>query len=327
MEPSRALEAALVELAWSHWTALGVSGWRLGRGSRVDVNDAAIDPEPLILLTAALGEIDPRLRTEALDWCVSFGRYISKIRLNKVLELNIGERKATWSFAATVNKLTHLGWPSDDAKAIRFEPTGRSELAVRGRASAIRVRARLIFGVSARAEILVLLGSESSGTYSATDVAERVRYGRRNVVEALDALIAAGLVRQIDAAGARRYSLADPIALHAILGPTPAHFIDWGVAFAACWRALTTLQRFSDSPPTIQAVEAAKSAEAIESLLMRTWLTPPRSSPSGPAAWQRFGDWALDLVQMFADPSRAEFAPRRLRRRVRKISLPRRAAG
>ncbi len=38
-------------------------------------------PEELILLTALIGEYDPRLRDEALDWCVRYHQFISVSRL------------------------------------------------------------------------------------------------------------------------------------------------------------------------------------------------------------------------------------------------------
>lgn len=315
-DSSRQLEDALVELAWSQWTALGVSGWRLAsRGA--DTADVAVDPEALILLTASLAHADPRLRDEATDWCVTFGRYVSKVRLKNLLRLDVADARAFHSFAATVNGHARLGWPENGEQARPFKPTHRSKLAVRGEPAAIRVRARLIFGVSARAEILVLLASEQHSSSSASEIAERVSYGRRNVVEALDALLAVGLVRQVDAPGARRYGLADPTALHAILGGVPEHFIDWGRSFKACWIALRTLRSFEGSSPTVRAVEAAKAADMIESELMRFWSSPPRRAPAGTNAWERFGPWALDLVEILQDPSRAEFAPGRRRRASR----------
>lgn len=315
-EPSDELERALVEIAWSHWTALGLSGWRLASPDASATDAAAIDPEALILLTAALGNADPRLRDEATDWCVAFGRYVSKVRLKHLLRLEIAEPRSFHSFAATVNRHARLGWPENGEGPRSFMPTHRSNLVARGRPAAIRMRARLLFGVSARAEILVLLSSERHWSSSASELAERVNYGRRIVVEALDALVRVGLVRMLDAPGARRYALADPIGLHAILGPTPEIFIDWGRAFKACWLALRTLRDHVQASPTVKAVEAAKTAEIMESELMRTWLLAPRRAPAGARAWDLLGPWALDLAATLREPSRAEFAPRRARRRT-----------
>lgn len=307
---SRVLERSLVDLAWSHWTELGVSGWGPGSAVRSAAREVAVDPEPLIFLTASLGRADPRLRDEATDWCVAFGRYISKVRLKNLLRLGIGDLDEYAKFAATVNRHARLGWPRGDGPGRAFQPTHRSELAVRGRPSAIRLRARLLFGVSARAEILVLLSSEQWQGSTATELAERARYGRRNVVEALDALVAVGLVRQIDAPTARRYALADPNAIHGILGPVPAHAIDWALAFDACWRALSTVRAHGESSPNVRSIEAVKAAEAISSRLMRFWLAPPPHAPSGTTAWDQFEPWALSLVAMLRDPARTEFGRR-----------------
>lgn len=308
---SRALERVLIDLAWSHWTELGVSGWRLTSPVPGTAGEVAIDPEPLIFLTASLGSADPRLRDEATDWCIAFGRYISKVRLKSLVRLGVGDRVAYSAFAATVNRHARLGWPQENARGRAFERTHRSELAVRGRTSTIRLRARLVFGVSARAEILVLLAGGQSGGSSATELAERAGYGRRNVVEALDVLVMAGLVRQIEAPTARRYALADPIALEGILGPFPARAIDWAPAFDACWRALTTLRTYREASAAVRSIEAAKAADAISARLMRVSLVPPRRPPSGSNSWELFGPWALGLVEMLRDLSEAELAPHR----------------
>ncbi len=314
-ESSREFEQAVLNLAWRHWTALGVSGWRLESQSTVSADSTAVDPEALIHITASLAEREPRLRDEATDWCIAYGRYVSKVRLKNQLRLDIADTQAFHSFAATVNRHAHLGWPDDGAQPRRFEPTGRSQLVVRGSSEALRMRARLIFGVSARAELLVLLATEQHWSSSASELAERVNYGRRNVVEALDALARTGLVREMDAPGGRRYALADPVALRAVLGRPPERFLDWGRAFKACWIALQTLRNFAGAATTVQIVEAVKAAERIESELMHFWLSPPRATPRGSTAWQRFGPWALDLVAMLKNPAAGEFAPRGRRRR------------
>lgn len=313
-DPSREIERALIDLAWRQWTALGVSGWRLASRDANSTGNTAIDPEALILLTAALADADPRLRDEATDWCVAFGRYVSKVRLKNLLRLDVADRRAFYSFAATVDRHARLDWPEDGGEARPFTPTHRSELVARGRPSAVRLRARLVFGVSARAEILVLLASEQPSSSSASELAERVSYGRRNVVEALDGLMRVGLVREMDAPGGRRYAIADATALHAVLGPVPAPFIDWGRSFKACWLALRTLRAFEGASLTVKTVEAAKAAEIIGSELRRPWLIAPRPAPAGATAWERLGPWALDLVATLRDPSRAESAPRPARR-------------
>ncbi len=77
---SDALDEQLAQLGWSLWTELGVSG--VVRKHR----HHAIDPEPLIIYTAALQDIDPRLRDESTDWCTRYHTFISKTRLRNLLK-------------------------------------------------------------------------------------------------------------------------------------------------------------------------------------------------------------------------------------------------
>src|SRR5690242_10378267 len=65
-----------LDLAWSHWTALGVRGVLHGLQDGVDI-------EALLLFTATLRDADPRLYDEVIDWCVLYGRdcvSISRLR-------------------------------------------------------------------------------------------------------------------------------------------------------------------------------------------------------------------------------------------------------
>jgi hypothetical protein len=310
------LTRAVLELLWEQWTALGVSGWTLGPGARSS-DASAVDPEALILMTAAMGDDDPRLRDEATDWCISYGQYLSKARLKNLLRIGVADESSFHGLAATVNAHAHLGWPDGGLAPRQYKPRARSAFVARGNTAAIRLRARLVFGVSARAELLVLLGTEPQWGSSASELAARVYYGRRNVVEALEALTLTGLVRGNDAPGGRRYALADPIALHSVLGPTPGYFVDWGRAFRACWIALRTLRDFAAAPATVQVVEAVKSAAQVQAELMRSWAYVPGAPPSGTSAWDEFAAWSLRLVDVLRDPSQAGFAPRRRQRAPR----------
>src|SRR5438045_3810519 len=88
----------MLSLAWSLWAEMGVSGWTRRH------QDWAIDPEPLILFTALIGERDPRLRDECVTWCVRNSRYISTARLRNLLKAASPALRKQWGpFAATVN--------------------------------------------------------------------------------------------------------------------------------------------------------------------------------------------------------------------------------
>src|SRR2546426_5066188 len=124
--PMSALSAQLkeqaLELSWSLWAELGVAGWTRRHTSH------AIDPEPLIIFTASLGDADPRLRDEATDWCIAYGRYVSAARLRNLLAHEAADaRDAFGEFAATVNAHSTLRWPGA-TEPRRVQLTGRSQI-------------------------------------------------------------------------------------------------------------------------------------------------------------------------------------------------------
>src|SRR5262245_31492145 len=96
---SSSLREELVGLAWSLWAELGVSGWE--RHHRMWF----VDPEPLIVFTAWLGDDDARLRDEVTDWCLAFGTWVSATRLANLLEgATETEKERFGELAATVAK-------------------------------------------------------------------------------------------------------------------------------------------------------------------------------------------------------------------------------
>ncbi len=79
MDSSSPLANALTSLAWSLWAELGVSGWSRHHKHWL------VDPEPLVVFTAWLGDTDARLRDEATDWCIQFGSWLSATRLSSIV--------------------------------------------------------------------------------------------------------------------------------------------------------------------------------------------------------------------------------------------------
>ena len=96
------LQGALLNRAWIQWAALGVD-------ATVERDDAVVDPEALIALTAELGDADARLRDLSTDWCFAYGRYINGSRLKQVVR-ELGNAGATQS----VNT-----WPRSKRQAVQ----------------------------------------------------------------------------------------------------------------------------------------------------------------------------------------------------------------
>src|SRR6185312_11197141 len=153
-----ALHAQLGEIAagiaWSQWAELGVEGRPARQASQV------IDLEPLIVFSARLGLQDKRLRSSSLDWCIANERFISTIRLGRLLgQAGEGAREAFEPFAATVHAHTGVQWPGAGRPAVRL-PTAREMKPDLRRPALLQLRLRALVGISARAEVLRILLSD-----------------------------------------------------------------------------------------------------------------------------------------------------------------------
>ena len=175
-------------LIWGAWVEVGVSGWQRTHDTW------AVDPEPLIIATAALGDADPRLRDEVLDWCIHYGRYVSKVRLRNLLRGQPEGVRLLWGpFAATATKHSGTQWPLA-TEPFRYATTGRSSLESMVAPSLAWLRLRAMFGLGARTEILrYFLSGHRRATVAS--IAADVGYAKRNVAEECDSLEKAGVLK------------------------------------------------------------------------------------------------------------------------------------
>ncbi|MEK7292225.1 MAG: hypothetical protein AAB088_02150 [Actinomycetota bacterium] len=219
-KPAATFRKQALALTWGAWTQLGVAGLTTTH------SDWAVDPEPLVLFTAWLGDSDPRLRDEATDWCVRNWRYLSRTRLKNLLRDQPDDvRLAFGEFAATAGKHSGVVWPSA-TEARNFKVTGRSVLAPLERPSMAWVRLRAMFGVSARSEILRYLLSQT-GAASIARLAAVTSYTKRNVADECETLQRAGVLSVRSTGNRLYYSLANRLALEAFVGELPSNRPDW----------------------------------------------------------------------------------------------------
>ena len=211
------LREHVLDTLWSQWHELGVAATVPRRHS-----DDFIDPEPLIAFTATHSDLDPRLRDESIDWVLRYGTYVSKARLKNVLaDWGLLEDALFREYAATVNARGRAGWPAARAKPLAFRSRARSLLEDLRRPSLISLRIRAIFGVGARAELIRAFLSRPHLAMTAADLSAETSYRKRNVLNELEPLRFAGLVKSFRAVNADRFSLALVDQLAALAGPLP----------------------------------------------------------------------------------------------------------
>jgi len=283
------IDGLTLDLAWSLWGELGVDG----RHRRHDWQ--AIDLEPLIIFTAAIGNLDSRLRANSMDWCIANARFASAFRLRNLADQSsAGTRAAFGRYAATVKAHAKVPWPSLGDPLAIWTSERISEPDLR-RPSLIQLRLRAFIGVSARAEVLKLMLADPTRGKAASALTEAAGYGKASVAQALDMLTRAGLVDVEPTANRFIYRLARPAELLDVLQWLPAVFPDWSPIFRIA-EALTEFGHSRSKTPLALAGDVKRTIQSIDRDLHRLGIADQVPRVSGPAYVTEFEHWALAFL-------------------------------
>lgn len=286
---------AVLDMLWSQWHELGVAATVPRRHS-----DDFVDLEPLIAFTAVHGDLDPRLRDESIDWVLRYGTYVSKARLKNVLaQWGALEDHHFRQYAATVNANGRLGWPAAGGRPLAFRSRARSVLEDLKRPALISLRIRAIFGVGARAELIRAFLSRPQLAMTAADLSLETSYGKRNILNELEPLRFASVVKSFRAVNADRFSLAMGNQIQALVGPLPRRYTRWTEAFAALHMLLGLVLKAAKKSDLQNAVEAVRFVEQHGHALAAAEMYPP-PLPPGVAAWPIFVEWVAGQARGFA---------------------------
>jgi hypothetical protein len=273
---SEGLTRASVELAARQWKALGV---RLAGPAHEGAE--VLDPEALILFTAALGHADARVRDESLDWCVQQQRLVSVPRLKNLrAQFPASAGSDIDAYFAVVN--AHGGrWPvrTDDRSAPDpFAVSGKSALPRLHEGPALlRLQLRALFGVTARAELILALASEAGQVraWSASDLTF-TGYSKRNVALVLEELALSGLVSTIAVKNRTEYRIERPARLYALVPALRAAKVPrWDLRCATLIAARALAAEVEAKSPVLRALEARRFVEVQGQAFAQLGLTPP----------------------------------------------------
>ena len=218
---SAKLDQQLIALAWSLWTELGVAG--VVRKHQKFL----IAPEELILLTATIAETDPRLRDEALDWCTRFHHFISISRLRTLAKPLINVSESFSEFAATLNSVCRAKWPLLTlASPIKFTPSGKSKPPKYELPALLCFRLRGLFGVGARADLIMFFLTQKKNDFAVSDVTE-IGYSKRALAEVLEGFTLSGIFDGAMVRNQRRYHFAKRDLVLKFVGPLPEFILSW----------------------------------------------------------------------------------------------------
>lgn len=277
-----AITDACLELAWSHWGALGVAGVV---APPVD----AIDLEALMIFTPSLGDADPRLRDEALDWCTRYAsKNVSTSRLRRLLRQAPPEQRAAFEPFDSVLRELAVKWPgvtTSEQSARSFRPSGKSTLASLLQPALLQLRLRRMFGTSARVEILAtLLGAKSEFVGMRSFL--WLGYSKQNITATLDDLAASGLTSLAKQGGNNVHRIRRPHAVEALLEPLPRAVPLWTARFQVLAGLHHLAGRVASKPAIVREVELRKELDRHLAALRATGLPEDELGGKGPRwAW------------------------------------------
>ena len=240
------LERRLVQTLWRQWASLGVAA-HVESETRF-----AVDVEALILSTLCMGQKDRRLLRSAQEWFMANSRLVSYSRLRRLgkwFNSAASEHQVPLLDTAGVRHVNQE-LMRHGLKSVSFLVDGQTVGAIGeagdeadGSAADKRIRPtrwswpsggqlvlRELFGVNARAEVLLHLLSVGSG--SSPGIARATWYDQKSVYRILESWVQAGVVRKRSGRGKNGYLLVNPdrwMGLFNTDGTSPA--VDWGAAF------------------------------------------------------------------------------------------------
>jgi DNA-binding transcriptional ArsR family regulator len=281
------LQRALLNRAWIQWIALGVDA----TGER---DDAVVDPEALIALTAELGDADARLRDVSTDWCIAYGRYVNGSRLKQVVRELRTPPEAIGEYVATVAAAGGPTWPMATQPRSDYTTRGKARLDSALALPRLRIRLRAAFGVNARADVLAALLATPKVGLSVADLTRQTRFTKPNVAFAVDALLLAGLLESRAVGNERRVTLTHGGKILPGLGP-PVVQPDWVSRFGVALEVLRFEDRAGMST-SVRAIEARRVVESLRDRITSEGLPRPNLAAWGNDFAPAFDRWVAQLV-------------------------------
>lgn len=295
VDTSTRLRQLVVDLAWSLWGELGVSSWQPRRH-----RDWAIGLEPLLILTASVAREDPRLAQEAIDWCATNERLVSRTQYRHVF------KAADWPFeddlvwlASALQRHLRGRWPGASEESPSLDAlSGKSSAPALGRPALLSLRLRALFGVGARAELLqVLLLSAPERTVK--ELTERVSYTRRQVELDLDMLVAGGLVRRVEWASPARFVLAHRRPFTEVVGDLPRVAPRWTPLVQVVTSLVHVFGELSTRALVSPETELRRRMRDLEPLIAHAGLRKP-PTPAGGDYVERLASWSVETLEAVA---------------------------
>lgn len=320
-ELSEQLEESLDRFAWEEWAQMGIFA------TAGPPRKWAQDPEALLLFTFEVGRGDPRLFDEVLDWLITNEQLVNLRRLRS-LSVDpedqalteavigwLGRQKPKARFAQT-----GLRQPQPAVQPLFFDegfPVGQPDAAfaehgwIRPAFTGTRksvpptidapinltFRLRLLFGITARAELARLLLTMAPGATGAT-LARAAGFTKRNVHEALSSFERAGVVSVVGIGHELRYRIDHERWSKFLELPESIQHVDWVPMLLSLRRMLRWSREARRTEPSTYLF-ASRTRDLIERMRVDL-LAAGIEVPKGRRAETALDDVLLVTNQIYA---------------------------
>ncbi len=289
------LDQFLLDLAWSLWTELGVLGVKQNHHS------VLISIEELVVLTAVLAEVDPRLRDESLDWCSQYHRLVSISRLKSIVKDMENSIQTAFSiYSASLNTLVGTNWPLfTNSSPLKISLSHKSCLRPLESPALLNVRARSLFTTGARADLATFFLTHKQSDFAISDLKE-LGYSKRNLAEILDEFSSSGLFEKSQLRNQLRYRLAKKDQLAAILSPIPTYAPSWIHVLKVLLSLRQCIKRNEKTSESTLLVEIRNLLISIQEQLQSLKLSPPGFQGNTNSYLTAFAEWLLNVSALLA---------------------------
>lgn len=287
------LKNALLDLAWSQWTALGVAGHTKEYSANI------IDVEALVLFTLFIGQYDQRLFDSMQDWLQKNGRFINMQRLanlhkkNKYKSANILSYMAA-NLATFENKLKWEKLAKRNSEVVEVKPLFKSVPIINGQAkdtialqyglernpylfadkqtsfnrnntATLQLKLRGFFGVNSRAEVMLILLCKDYCKNQ--DIASSTGFSWRSIQDILFEMTYSGIVSATLSKKSRLYHLSNAKEWNSIFGISEIHpikFTVWSDIFFSLEQLYETLEN-----PKLDKVSALSVMGVVDNVFQQ----------------------------------------------------------
>lgn len=285
---------ARLHLLWSLWAEMGVPG-------AVHAHPhTAIDPEWLVLYTPLLGMGDARLLEMSFAWCAQHGQHgLQRKRLTGLSKtMSSSARQAFNTVAERLTPHAPQLWGPTRSNTPMPELDTMRQVAFRvDRPSMVVLRARMLFGLSARPDILCALLSQPDRMLTAEDV-KHLGFSRRTVSRVLADLVSSGVLSGRQDGYRNTFRLQNPDELTRLFQAEGLQWTPWHLVMP-----LLTAMLPLDPPPESEGlgrITANQVREAVLPLVHRMVIKPPPTTAGNPRAFSDIHAWGQTLLNRLA---------------------------